>query len=76
MRKSAPDAERAQTKNAATTTGLGGTNRLKLANIMASQKINNTRNGAGIELPACAYSDSRVCANSVIVVIARARMER
>jgi hypothetical protein len=54
IRKSAPDAETAQTRKDAMTTGLGGTNRLKLPKIMASQNISRTRNGRGIEFSACA----------------------
>ncbi|MGA7387899.1 MAG: hypothetical protein WBW99_08205 [Pseudolabrys sp.] len=38
MRKGAPAAENAQTKNANTTIGLGDSKRLKLAKIMASQQ--------------------------------------
>ena len=55
---------------------LGRANRLKLAKMMVSQKINTTRNGIGIELSVCVNSSKRVCAISVLVCIARACRER
>src|SRR5215469_8956029 len=54
IRKSAPAADSAQINNEPMTTGLGDTNKLKLANIIASQNTSRTRNGQGIAFPACA----------------------
>jgi len=40
--------------NEAMTIAFGFINKLKLANIIASQNTSNARNGKGIELPTCA----------------------
>jgi hypothetical protein len=58
-RKSAPDAETAQTIRAAIRIGLGRENIPKLSKIMVSQKMRTTRNGSGTEPPDC--SNSRTC---------------
>ena len=47
-------------------------NRLKLANMMTSQRTKIPRNGAGITLPDSANSKKRVCAKSLLICAARA----
>ena len=49
-RKSAADADNAKTNSAAMSVGLRWVNKLKLAKMIASQKIRTARNGMGIEL--------------------------
>jgi hypothetical protein len=48
MRKIAPETDSAPTNNAATTVGLRGAKRPKLAKMRLSQKTSTTRNAIGI----------------------------
>ena len=76
IRKSAADADSANTTKAAMSVGLRRESRLKLAKMMASQKTRTERNGMGIERLARTNSAKRVCAKSVLTWIARALSER
>ena len=65
IRKIAQANDSAHTIREAVTTRLVCANKVKLTKIAISQKTRITKNGVGIEPPACANNCSRVCAPSV-----------
>ena len=72
----AADAESAKMQRATTVVALLSEKRLKLANMMASQKISTTRKGTGIAAPASANKSRRVFPISCRVPIALPWRER
>jgi hypothetical protein len=76
IRKIAHDADRAKRDRNARTVTFSVENRLKLANMITSQKTKMARNGAGIRLSDSTNSRRRVCARSVLICAARACSER
>src|SRR5215467_599734 len=71
IRKIAHDAESAKRDRQVKTVTFKSENRLKLANMMTSQRTKMTRNGVGITLPDSANRMRRVCTKSVLSCPAR-----
>src|SRR5215468_11336322 len=66
IRKIAHDADSAKRDRQVKTVAFKAENRLKLANMMTSQRTKMARNGTGITLPDSANSKRRVCAKSLL----------
>ena len=71
IRKIAHDADRAKRDRHVKTVTFKAENRLKLANMMTSQRTKMAINGAGITLADSANRMRRVCAKSVLICAAR-----
>src|SRR5215469_13873942 len=71
IRKIAHDADSAKRDRQMTTVPFKSENRLKLANMMTSQRTKMTRNGVGIALPDSVNRMRRVCTKSVLSCPAR-----
>src|SRR6516165_4647367 len=71
IRKIAHDAESAKRDRQVNTVMFKSENRLKLANMMTSQRTKTTRNGVGITLPDSANRMRRVCIKSSLSCAAR-----
>src|SRR5262249_31324670 len=72
IRKMAHDADSAKRDKKVKTVTFNSANRLKLANMITSQKTRIARNGVGIRLPDSTNSKRRVWAKSVLICAARA----
>ena len=71
IRKIAHDADSAKSDRQVKTVTFKAENRLKLANMMTSQRTRMARNGVGITLPDSANRMRRVCTKSVLTCAAR-----
>ena len=70
IKKIAPEADKANTNRIAIRVGLSRENKLKLANMKASQNTSTVRNGTVIESPPCSNRSKRVCAKSLLTATA------